>query len=248
MASHRGGVVSIRFIGIHCAAKRWHLGAYTARMCNRARRALLLITLPGVGALTAACGRRQPLAQAVPRDAIVLALGDSLTYGTGASPETAYPSVLAGLTGWRVVNAGVPGDTSAQALARLPALLTEYTPALVLVGIGGNDLLRRLPDADTRANVQRACELARAAGAQVLLIAVPRPTLAAAFTGSLTDHPLYGEIAEALQLPLQRQGWAEVLADDSLRADQIHANAKGYARFAQSLAATAAAAGLLVRP
>lgn len=248
MSNHRGRVIAGLFIAIHCAAKRRGFASYTARMCNRARRALLLISLAGTGALTAACGRRRPLGQAVPRDAVVLALGDSLTYGTGASPDAAYPSVLAGLTGWRVVNAGVPGDTSAQALERLPALLAEHMPALVLIGIGGNDLLRRLPEADTRANVQRACELARGAGAQVLLIAVPRPTLAAAFTGSLTDHPLYGEIAEAMKLPLQRQGWAEVLADDSLRADQIHANARGYARFAQSLVATASAAGLLVRP
>lgn len=183
----------------------------------------------------------------MPRDAVVLALGDSLTHGTGAPPEAAYPAVLAGLSGWRVVNAGVPGDTSAQALARLPALLQEHAPALVLVSIGGNDFLRRLPEADTRANVKRICEAVLAAGAQVMLIAIPRPSVAAAFTGSLADHVLYGEIAEAMQLPLQRQGWAEVLSDDSLRSDQIHANAPGYARFAQSVAATAVAAGLLQR-
>ncbi|MFO1224798.1 MAG: GDSL-type esterase/lipase family protein [Burkholderiaceae bacterium] len=218
-------------------------------MCNSRRRALAAFTSLGLLALTAGCsGRSRPRAQPVARGATVLALGDSLTHGTGAAPEAAYPAMLEGLTGWRVVNAGVSGDTSAQALARLPALLAEHAPALVLIGIGGNDFLRRLPEADTRANVRRACELARDAGAQVLLIAVPRPTLAGAFTGSLTDHPLYGEIAEALKLPLQRQGWAEVLGDDSLRSDRIHANAQGYARFAQSVAATAVAAGLLVRP
>jgi acyl-CoA hydrolase len=216
-------------------------------MCNQGRRALLRFTLGTTVALTAGCGRSRPRASAVPAGATVLAFGDSLTYGTGAPPEAAYPAVLAALTGWQVVNAGVPGDTSAQALARLPPLLTEHAPALVLVGIGGNDFLRRLSEAETRANVQRACELARAAGAQVMLIAVPRPTVAAAFTGSLTDHPLYGEIAESMALPLQRQGWSEVLSDETLRSDQIHANASGYARFAQSLAATASAAGLLHR-
>ena len=179
--------------------------------------------------------------------ATVLALGDSLTYGTGASPDTGYPAVLAGLTGWQVVNAGVPGDTSAQALQRLPALLDEHKPALVLVSIGGNDLLRRLPEADTRANVQRICELARDAGAQVMLLAVPRPSLAAVVTGTPDDHPMYAEVAQALQLPLQAGGWAAVLGDASLRADTIHANAQGYAQMARRVFDAAVGAGLAER-
>jgi acyl-CoA thioesterase I len=197
--------------------------------------------------LLAGCGRRTPRARPVAAGAAVVALGDSLTAGTGAASDASYPTVLAALTGWHVGNAGVPGDTSAQALERLPALLQEHRPVLVLVSIGGNDFLRRLPETQTRANVRRICELVLAAGAQVLLIAVPRPTLAAAFTGSLADHALYAQVADELQLPLQRQGWSEVLGDESLRSDSIHANAGGYARFAQAVAATAIATGLLER-
>jgi len=197
--------------------------------------------------LLAACGKRIPRARPVAAGAAVVALGDSLTAGTGATPEASYPAVLAALTGWRVSNAGVPGDTSAQALERLPALLQDQMPALVLVSIGGNDFLRRQPESQTRANVRRICELVVAAGAQVLLVAVPRPTLAAAFTGSLADHALYAEIADELKLPLQRQGWSAVLGDESLRSDSIHANARGYARFAQAVVATAVATGLLER-
>jgi lysophospholipase L1-like esterase len=196
------------------------------------------------GATLASCGRAPVRGRAVPAGATVLALGDSLTFGTGATPESAYPAVLAGLTGWAIVNAGVPGDTSAQALARLPALLDEHRPALVLVSIGGNDFLRGVDEASTRANVERICAAARAAGAQVLLIAVPRPTAVAA-VGLLADHKLYGELAEALKLPLHRQGWAEVLADESLRSDRIHANARGYEVFARGLLATLRAGGLL---
>lgn len=178
---------------------------------------------------------------------IVLALGDSLTHGTGAGGEQAsYPAVLGRLTGWKVVNAGVPGDTSAQALARAPALLDEHRPALVLLGIGGNDFLRRLDEGETRANLLRLVDLVRASGPQLMLIAMPRPTLAARFTGSLTDHPMYGEIAEAQRLPLHRQGWSEVLGDERLKSDAIHANAAGYEQFARGLVTTARAAGLLV--
>ena len=201
------------------------------------------LALPLV-ALLPACGKTPKRATLVPAGATVLALGDSLTAGVGAPPEAAYPTVLAARTGWQVVNGGVSGDTSAQALARLPALLADHPPALVIVSIGGNDFLRRLPEADTRAHVQRICELARQAGAQVLLVAVPRPSLMAAAGGPLTDHPLYADIARTLDLPLHREGWAEVLGDERLRSDTVHANAEGYAQFARSLAGTAHAVGL----
>lgn len=208
-------------------------------MVSRRRLSILLAALP-----LGACGRKPVRGQVVPPGAKVLALGDSLTEGTGATPEASYPAVLAGLSGWDVVNAGVAGDTSAQALQRLPALLAEHRPALVLVAVGGNDFLRRQPEAATRAAIVRICELARAGGAQVLLIAVPRPTIAARVTGTLDDHPLYAEIAAELKLPLHRRGWAEVLQDEALRSDAIHANAAGYRRFAEGLQAAARAAGL----
>ena len=200
---------------------------------------LLLVTLAG-------CGRDKKTAQPVPPGSTVLALGDSLTFGTGASAETSYPTVLAGLTGWNVVNAGVPGDTSAQALARLPALLAEHQPKLVIVSIGGNDFLRKLPESDTRTHVHAICKQSLAAGAQVLLVAVPRATVAAAL-GQMTDHALYAEVSKDLKIPLQREAWGEVLAQPDLRADAVHANARGYAQFARSVQGTAAAVGLLPR-
>ena len=200
---------------------------------------LLLVTLAG-------CGRDKKTAQPVPPGSTVLALGDSLTFGTGASAETCYPTVLAVLTGWNVVNAGVPGDTSAQALARLPALLAEHQPKLVIVSIGGNDFLRKLPESDTRTHVHAICKQSLAAGAQVLLVAVPRATVAAAL-GQMTDHALYAEVAKDLKIPLQREAWGEVLAQPDLRADAVHANARGYAQFARSVQGTAAAIGLLPR-
>lgn len=195
--------------------------------------------------MLAACGRKPVVGRKIAAGATVLALGDSLTFGTGATPETSYPTVLARLTGWNVVNAGIPGDTSAQALARLPALLQEHSPQLVLVGIGGNDFLRRMSETDTRANIRRICEQALAGGAQVMLIAVPAPSAAAVIAGSLSDHPLYQEIADSLRLPLHANGWSTVLANAALRSDQIHANAQGYEAFANGLLSTARAAQLL---
>ena len=207
-------------------------------------RRRLLDLLPAT-ALLAACGKRAPKARPIATGSTVLALGDSLTSGVGADAATAYPAELQALTGWQVVNGGVSGDTTAQALARLPALLQEHQPQLVIVGIGGNDFLRQMNAAAAKDNIRTICRAATAAGAQVMLVAVPQFSLLAASTGRLTDHPLYAELAGELQLPLYEGGWAEVLGNASLRSDQVHANAQGYRQFAEGLAKRLRQAGLL---
>jgi acyl-CoA thioesterase-1 len=205
------------------------------------RRALLLFL-----ASLAGCGRKRAAgASALAAGTTVLALGDSITHGSGADAAAAYPAQLAALTGWNVINGGVPGDTAAQALERLPALLAEHRPALVILSIGGNDFLRRLPEAGTETAIRRQIALARKAGAQVLLVSVPQPSIAAAIGAGLSDHPLYDKLARELALPLHAQGWATVLGDERLRSDQIHANAAGYRAFAEGLAATLRDTGFL---
>jgi len=205
------------------------------------RRALLVLA-----ATLGACGRKPAAtAAALPAGATVLALGDSITAGVGADAAASYPAQLAALTGWNVVNGGVSGDTSAQAADRLPALLADHKPALVIVSISGNDFLRRLPAADTEANIRKIVAGARDAGAQVLLVAVPQPTLAAAAGVGLSDHPLYASLAGELKLPLHSGGWSSVLGDEKLKSDQIHANAAGYRAFAEGLVSSLRVIGSL---
>ncbi len=183
----------------------------------------------------AACGRSKPKAQALPTGATVLALGDSLTQGVGAQAGEAWPVLLAERTGWDVVNAGISGDTSAQALERLPDLLEEHSPALVVVSIGGNDFLRQMSAEAAQANIRRMCQQAKDSGAQVLLVAVPQFSLMAASTGRLSDHPLYAALAQELQVPLLDKAWAQVLSQAKWRSDQVHGNAAGYAEFTNLL-------------
>ena len=196
------------------------------------RRRLLLAL---AAASLAGCGRKAPRHAAIPVGSTVLALGDSLTFGTGAIAEAAYPRRLAELTGWQVVNGGVPGNTSAQARQRLPGLLAAHSPAAVLLSIGGNDFLRQVPEEQTRASIAAMLDEIRAAGAQPVLIAVPRPAILAALLGALDDHPLFESLAEERRVPLFASGWAAVLSDPALKADRIHANAAGYERFAREL-------------
>ncbi len=213
---------------------------------RRALRSAMGITVALSGsALLAACGKKAAKALPVASGASVLALGDSLTFGNGATPENSYPAVLAGITGWNIVNAGISGNTSAQALERLPELLAEHKPALVLVCIGGNDFLRGMSDVDTRANVRSICQQAKASGAQVMLVAVPRVSAIGIASGSLKDHAMFEELAKEMKLPLHDESWASILGDASLRSDQVHANAKGYDRFARELHESLKEAGFL---
>ena len=117
----------------------------------------------------------------LPAQTTVLILGDSLTQGVGASSaQTNYPALLKQQSQWNIINGGVSGNTSAQALARLPELLQQHQPKLVIISIGGNDFLQRLSNSDTQANIAQSIALSQQSGAQVLLVAVPELTLAAA--------------------------------------------------------------------
>ena len=185
-----------------------------------------------LAAALTACSKTAPHA-ALPAGSTILALGDSLTAGYAADAEAAYPAVLASLTGWQIINGGVSGNTSAQALARLPALMRRQ-PQLVLVSIGGNDFLRKVPEADTRSNIRQIVQQIKAAGVPAVLVAVPYFTTGALF-GRLSEHPMYEELAAELNVPLLKGAWAEVLGDKKLKSDQIHANAQGYRVFAEKM-------------
>jgi acyl-CoA thioesterase-1 len=202
------------------------------------QRRRLLAALPLLA--LAGCGRK-PEAQAcrLPADAKILAIGDSLTRGHGADGAGYAEQLQAlleapgGRPGLTVVNAGIDGERSDGLLGRIDTALAEHRPAAVLVTSGGNDLLRRLDEADTRRNLRGVLERIRAAGAAPILFAVPRLSLAAA-GGFASDHPLYEELAAAGEAVVLGGVVAGVLNEPDLRSDAIHPNRAGYARMAQS--------------
>ncbi|MGH8740969.1 MAG: arylesterase [Burkholderiales bacterium] len=186
----------------------------------------------------AGCGKA-PKLERLPGDAVVLAFGDSLTYGTGAAEEESYPAQLEQLIGRRVVRAGVPGEVTAQALERLPAALDKHAPRLLLLCIGGNDFLRRAGNAQAEKNVRAMVKLARSRGIGVLLIGTPEPGLL------VTPPAFYAGIAEEFAVPYEAAVIGEVLRDAALKSDPIHPNARGYRLIAERLAAALRESGAI---
>jgi lysophospholipase L1-like esterase len=194
---------------------------------SRPRRFALLVLL----AALAACGSGTPKLAQLPGDAVVLAFGDSLTFGTGADSQQSYPAQLEKLIGRKVVAAGVPGEVSSAGLARLPRLLEELQPKLVILCHGGNDFLRKLDDAQAANNIRAMVRLAKAQGAQVMLIGVPKPGLLLSTAG------FYEDIAREFRLPYENAALKKILSDNELKSDLAHPNARGYARLAEAIAA-----------
>jgi acyl-CoA thioesterase I len=170
---------------------------------------------------------------------VILAFGDSLTYGTGAAEHESYPTVLAQLTGRTVIGAGVPGEVTARGLARLPQVLDAHRPRLVIVCLGGNDLLRKVPLADIKSNLRRIIQTIRDRGAAVVLVGVPQPAL-------LSSAPqLYEELAREFGIPYDGKTVKSVLYSADMKSDAIHPNAKGYRVIAEALAKLLKDAGAL---
>ncbi|PJC92889.1 arylesterase [Aeromonas lusitana] len=177
--------------------------------------------------LLAACG--EPGLKPLGAGATILAFGDSLTEGRGVSPAQSYPSVLASLSGHTVINGGVSGELSEAGRARLPALLAEHKPALVILLEGGNDILRGSGEGALKANLAAMIEAVQGSGAQLLLVAVPRKSLFA------DGAPLYEELADQYQLVLDNDSIGELLRSPTLKSDGVHFNEQGYRVLAERL-------------
>ena len=160
----------------------------------------------------------------------VLIVGDSLSAAYGIPVEQGWVAQLSErIDGTRymveVVNASVSGDTTANGLTKLPALLSEYQPAVVIIELGGNDGLRGLSIKKMKQNLTEMTEMATAAGAQVLLTGMRIPSnYGAAYTKLFTKT--YTDVAsqtDAQLVPFLLQGLESGL--EWFQSDGVHPNA-----------------------
>jgi len=160
-----------------------------------------------------------------------LVVGDSISAAFGLETSQGWVHLLQQRLDdsehdYRVVNASISGDTSAGGLARLPALLREHEPDIVILELGGNDGLRGQPPAQLKRNLAAMAELSQEAGAKVLLLGMRMPpNLGQRYTDAFADA--FDSLAEEMSLPyvpflLEGVGGVQGM----MQADRVHPTAQ----------------------
>jgi len=157
----------------------------------------------------------------------IICFGDSLTFGTGAGEGMDYPSQLSRMISTPVINAGVPGDTTATAMARMEADLLSKSPRIVLITLGGNDLKNRVPKETAYQNLRQIILSIQDQGALVIVGGIDIPFWGRGF------GEMYERVCEETQSVLIPNIFEGIIGDRNLMSDPIHPNSRGYTLMAE---------------
>ncbi len=159
----------------------------------------------------------------------IIAIGDSLVAGVGSTAGHDFVSLVSGAVGEKVVNLGRAGDTSTDVLKRISEL-DAYTPKVVIVLVGGNDYLRRVPDEAVFENVSKIVEDIHKRGAIVLLVGIRGGVLVDQYASRFKD------VSRQYKTAYIEDALKGLLGRDEFMADSVHPNDQGYARLAGRVA------------
>jgi lysophospholipase L1-like esterase len=159
----------------------------------------------------------------------IICFGDSITFGYGVSSGEDYPSILGKIIPLTVINAGIDGDTTTEALKRLDTDVIDRSPRLVIIQFGGNDFLRGIPTETTINNITEMVERVQEEGAIVAIA-----DISAGFLLNQYHAPLYNlcKTKGAIFIPKILNG---IITNPSLKSDFIHPNAQGYKIIAERI-------------
>jgi acyl-CoA thioesterase-1 len=170
--------------------------------------------------------------EAVASDRTILVVGDSLSAAYGIRPDQGWVALLEKRLrsegyAYEVVNASISGETTSGGVQRLPRALQLHAPGIVILELGANDGLRGLPLATTQGNLQKMVDLAKGAGARVLLVGMQiPPNYGPRYTTDFAH--MYQELAAANSLPLVPFLLESVALDPArMQQDGLHPNAAG---------------------
>ncbi len=192
---------------------------------NKLSYFLMLIILLGL----TACGKSQPKLTPLNKGDVILAFGDSLTYGMGALSDNSYPRQLQQMIGHKVINAGIPGEVTSNALSHISHEL-DANVRLVIICLGRNDMLRSRPHAEIKEDLKKIVQIVQQSGAQVALIAMPEP-------GYSTKIPsFYEQLGRELNIPVDTQILPKLMQSAQFKEDHVHLSKTGYGPLAQAVA------------
>lgn len=171
----------------------------------------------------------QPPVQVLNKNAVIVAFGDSLTFGHGVNPEDSYPAVLEKMTGRTVINAGISGEVSSDGLLRLPGIIAEHSPQLIIICHGANDILRNQSMQVAESNLRAMVKMARDKNIDVVLVAVP------GFNLMGTPPAFYKAIASDFNIPFEPDIIGDLEKTPSMKSDSVHFNKAGYSEIAKAV-------------
>jgi acyl-CoA thioesterase-1 len=152
----------------------------------------------------------------------IICFGDSITKGKGVDPDQSYPAALAKMTAFPVINSGINGDISPEALKRVRTDVLDNDPFLVIIEFGGNDYLNKIPLSETVKNIEEMIKMIQAKGAMVAIADISNSIFMGEYNQELKR---LCRKYRAIFIPRILE---EIVADQHLKSDAIHPNAKGY--------------------
>ncbi len=155
----------------------------------------------------------------------IVALGDSLVYGVGSSNGNDFLSILSRRVGQPIINLGVSGNTTIEGLARIGTAL-DKNPKIVILLLGGNDYLKKVPVEQTFTNLQKMVDLVHANGSMVLLLGVRGGIFKDIFGDRFEEFAKKNNVAF---VPNVIDG---IIGNKELLSDSIHPNDAGYLKIA----------------
>jgi len=176
----------------------------------------------GFGAAVFFCGCEAKVTNRDSQGTTIVCFGDSLTAGTGGEKGKDYPSLLRGQVDLPVINAGVPGDTTASALDRLKKDVLRHDPKIVIITLGGNDFMNRVPKQETLKNLGAIVDQIQSQGAMVVFAAVQT-----GFWGDIYSED-YQKLSRQKHFVLIPNVLKDILFDPRYKYDRIHPNSEGY--------------------
>ena len=189
----------------------------------------------------AACAHEDappPLAK-LGKNAKVMAFGDSITRGYGVPFDASYPAQLAKMTGLQIINMGQDRDRAIWAVSRFENAVARERPDLVILCIGGNDILRKVPAEQIETGIRKMLDFAKAKRVPVIIIGMPRRLPVP------LSHPLYAKLADEYGLWLEDNATKTYLFNDEYKSDLIHPNEAGYRLMAEAVAKLLKRAGAI---
>lgn len=159
----------------------------------------------------------------------IICFGDSITLGYGANIGEDYPCVLAKLINKSVLNMGVDGETSEEALKRLKPDVLDREPLLVIIEFGGNDFLRKIPKETTMRNVKEMVGIIHANGAMVAIVDIS----AGMFLSDYREE--FSKLAKEEGVIFVPNTLNGIITNPSMKSDFLHPNGAGYKLIAQQV-------------